>query len=360
MTLSDAPEAGEIELSLFGPGYGECAAIHIGDGRWVIVDSCLVEGLRPAALAYFDSLGIDPSEAVCLVVATHWHDDHIRGMGELVKVCANAQFCCGSALSTKEYLSVLGALEKRPATPGGSGMREMYQVFSLLRERSTAGTYAVSDRVVFNQGSCMMWSLSPSDEAYERFLRQLGSLLPDELEPKRRVPPLTPNDAAVVLLIKIDETAILLGADLERRGWLEILDGSALPDFTASVFKVPHHGSLNAHEDRVWKELLCEDPVALLTPWQRGGGSLPTKNDVQRILSFTSKAYVTTSQDNSGGSAVQSRSNAVQRTIRESGVRIRPVRLSSGMIRVRHKGRASAEWTVERFGPACELETLFE
>jgi len=30
----------ELEVSVFGPGYGESLAIHLGLGSWIIIDSC--------------------------------------------------------------------------------------------------------------------------------------------------------------------------------------------------------------------------------------------------------------------------------------------------------------------------------
>ena len=36
-----APERSEIEVSLFGPGYGESIVLHLGENLWLIVDSCL-------------------------------------------------------------------------------------------------------------------------------------------------------------------------------------------------------------------------------------------------------------------------------------------------------------------------------
>lgn len=35
------PAADEIEFSLFGPGYGEAVAVHLGDGTWLLIDSCI-------------------------------------------------------------------------------------------------------------------------------------------------------------------------------------------------------------------------------------------------------------------------------------------------------------------------------
>ena len=62
------PELDVIEVSLFGPGYGECVVLHLGAGEWVIVDSCLDHRTgQPATLVYLSSLGIDPAVAVKVV-----------------------------------------------------------------------------------------------------------------------------------------------------------------------------------------------------------------------------------------------------------------------------------------------------
>ena len=352
---SGSPESDEIELSLFGPGYGECAVIHIGNGKWVIVDSCVNRDSQPAALAYLRSIGSDPSEAVRLIVATHWHDDHIRGMADMVEVCGNAAFCCASALHKNEFLAAVGALENRPATEAGSGLREIYRVFSLLAGRSSPSKYAISQRLILDQDGCKIWALSPSDRAFEAFLQQIGRLIPKEKEAKRRVPSLTPNEVAVALSIKVSKTAILLGADLESKGWLEIFGTYEQFDCKASAFKVPHHGSRNAHEDRVWHEMLQRNPIAALTPWRRGGRELPTKTDIHRILSFTGMAYVTASKEDVRGKSIRRKDKAVERTLRESGAKIRAVGVSSGMIRLRKKADSLADWNIETLGSACRL-----
>ena len=57
---SIAPQRDQIEVSLFGPGYGECVLLYIGDGNWVIVDSCFDEHQEPVALAYLRNLAQIP------------------------------------------------------------------------------------------------------------------------------------------------------------------------------------------------------------------------------------------------------------------------------------------------------------
>ena len=137
------PEPDEIEVSLVGPGYGECALVHIGDEKWVIIDSCKDADDRPAALAYLSHLGVDPAESVCLIVTTHWHDDHIKGMADLVEACPHAIFCCAAALLENEFLARLGALEGSEDTPTGYNMRELFNVIKLLASRSTNPVEAV-------------------------------------------------------------------------------------------------------------------------------------------------------------------------------------------------------------------------
>ena len=349
------PKHNVMEVTVIGPGYGECILLHIGNGNWVIVDSCLNAESHPAALAYLRDMELNPAEAVRLIVATHWHDDHIRGMGKLVEVCDKAAFCCASVLRTDEFLAAVGAMASRPMSKIGSGMQEFYKVFSLLATRSSKPVFAIANRRIFNHDGCEIWSLSPFDKDFGLFLQEIGRLRPQERETKRRTHTLTPNRIAVVLLIKIEDAVILLGSDLEGRGWLEILAARERPNCKASVFKIPHHGSQNAHEDRIWSEMLHSEPVAALTPWQKGGRALPTEGDVRRILSFTKKAYATAPIDVSISKSLRNRTRAIERTIRETSKRISRVALPPGMIRLRRKFGSQDDWEIETFAPACRL-----
>ena len=89
-----APQPDEIEVSLFGPGFGECIVIHYGDGRWLVVDSCVDDG-KPVALTYFQKIGVDPAAAVSHFVISHFDNDHIGGATELYSACSAAQIVSG-------------------------------------------------------------------------------------------------------------------------------------------------------------------------------------------------------------------------------------------------------------------------
>src|SRR5439155_3344773 len=104
---TDPPEPDELEVSLFGTGFGECVVAHLGCGDWIIVDSCFApDGKTSAALAYLKCLGVSLATAVKRVVATHWHNDHVRGLAQTMQECASAKFICSQALFTKEFIAL--------------------------------------------------------------------------------------------------------------------------------------------------------------------------------------------------------------------------------------------------------------
>lgn len=356
MKVADGPPGkNDFEIVLFGPDYGESIVLHVGGGVWIVVDSCIDKDGTPAALRYLNSIGIDPAETVALVVATHWHDDHIRGMAQLVAACMNAKFCCAAALCRTEFLATVGTLEAGASARGRSGVREIRDVFSHLAHNESAPARALADRRIFARDTCQVWSLSPADVVFQRFLESIGALLPATAQTRTRARDLSPNKVAGALWIRVDDVAVLLGSDLERRGWKQVLESRERPSGIASVFKVPHHGSANADEPDVWSQLLEAQPIAMLTPWRLGAGHLPKSRDVCRILSRTPRAYVTTRQA-SAGKAGRRRPPVVNRTLREAGARLQRVATSSGAIRLRRRLGAETDWTVELFGTACRLD----
>jgi len=132
--MKKPPSQNELEVSAFGPGYGECIVVHLGYGEWAIIDSCIDNFTNfPAALSYLNEIGVNPKVAVKIVVATHWHDDHIRGLGAIVSSCENAEFVCSNALLTKEFVTLVKAYGETPGM--AKGVKEFDKVIEVLEER---------------------------------------------------------------------------------------------------------------------------------------------------------------------------------------------------------------------------------
>ena len=354
--VGGGPNADEVEITVLGPGYGESIVVHIGQGRWIIVDSCTNDAREPQALEYLLAIGVEPRDAVSLIVASHWHDDHIGGMAKLVDACPGAEFCCTVALRRDEFVAAIHALNRRGAFAGSSGVRELHTVFEALADRGRKPNFAVADKRFFADGACEIWSLSPHNDEVVRFLESIATLFPQVGETKRRIGDMSPNQVAVVLWIQVHDAVILLGADLERGGWVKIVESPGRPERRGTAFKVPHHGAASAYEPRVWREMLEPNPVAVLTPWRRGGRALPGEEDMRSILAETDHAYLTSGTDR--GARPRRRDRGIERSIREANIRLRRISPRWGAVQLRRQVNAEADWRVTRFGEARHLAEL--
>ena len=348
------PPFNVLEITLIGPGYGESIVLHIGQGKWIVVDSCEDETGYPQPLRYLADMGVDPASAVALVVATHWHDDHIRGMGRLVDECGAAKFVCASALTKHEFLVAVRALNDRRLSAPGSGLRELHSVFLTLRERQVQPLWAIADRLVLAEDDCSVWSLSPGDAVVADFLRSVCSERAKVGESKDRLPTLSPNRISVALWVTVKDIVALLGGDLPKKEWLNILEHCQSREGTASVFKVPHHGAPNADHPRIWAEMLDPEPYAVLTPWHKGGRSRPTATDARRLLSYSKHTYAT-ARGVSRTRRNRELQRLVQRSIADTDVDLRSAVAPIGAIRLRKAIDNAEDWKVELFGEACHL-----
>jgi hypothetical protein len=313
--LLDPPSIDELEVSVFGPlrGFGESIVIHVGGGQWIIVDSCCSEDDgSPAPLIYLESIGVDVSTSVSLVVASHWHSDHIAGLGAIFEQCKQAEFVCSDAVQMKELIELNQAYNRHPQSTSKHGLEELNQILSTLRDRSPSTRYkhfsspkwAISHRTLLkceiSRGvECTVTALSPSDASVLKAKQDIISLADKYLEgPKRNIVVRNPNHNAVVLWVNIGSHNILLGSDLEETndpgtGWTVILNDFNPGEEKADVYKVSHHGSITGDNDRVWEQLLSDNPRAVLTPFVNGRTQLPLERDVVRIKSKTKYCYST-------------------------------------------------------------------
>ena len=314
------PRDDELELSLFGPGFGECVLLHLGRGSWMIVDSCRdARTGRQPALERLRAMDLDPS-CVDLVVGTHWHLDHVRGLAEVVAACTEARVVLSAAMATEELLGVVGLMTQQPPS-SRNVYRELRQVVDVLLARAE-GLYGVPPVATAKAGSLLLpldrptvLALSPSDVEVGLSLRSFATQLLPDVE---AVPAPTPNHAAVALWVQTGQLGVLLGSDLEMssaqdRGWNSALRALGQPTVPGLCFKVPHHGSTNAHCERVWTAVLCPRPVAVLTPFKRGNVLLPTSEDLKRLRSSAGQVYITASPRSQGPYRPNDRLTSVMR-----------------------------------------------
>ncbi len=200
--------------------------------------------------------------------------------------------------------------------------------------------------------------LSPSDEAVTRATADLARSALAEPGDRKRFSNRDPNEFAVALRVEFGPHSAILGADLPVGpagcGWAAVLSNLGMRS-RASLFKVPHHGSVTGHHEAVWDDLLTTEPVALLAPFRGGRKPLPSVEDVERIGRRTKRAYIAASPR-----PVPKRPATKNMSMTLAGVAadVRDPWGTVGQVRARLQLEEAA-WKIQLFEPARELSSIY-
>lgn len=348
---------------MFGRGYGEAILIHYGGGHWFAVD-CLNDGEgRPAPLSYLTEIGVSP-ESVTGLLATHWHDDHVRGLSKLHEAFSNASFFMSIAMDKPEWQAFNQRQRGRGSAIVSSGLKELRAIASSQVSGARPHTkWAIVNRALMRIDAASLphgypisfEALGPSDADINAFLSEVLA----SPATTRRIEPFSKNDVSVPIWFRAGDHRILLGADLEisaqpDRGWNAVHRSTASLDGQALVVKIPHHGSQNGFDPNIWRDHVASDPIAIVSPWNRGR-KLPQKSDIDRITSLTSRAYSTSRFDRKP----PNRPNVVTKTLKQFNQVVRARPMDVGQVRVRFRPKDDpASWRVELLDGALPLRDL--
>lgn len=357
INYGSGPGPEEIEVALFGPGFGEAIAVHLGERQWLLVDSCLdPETGDPASATYLQRIGVNAGD-VRAIVASHWHDDHVRGLSRLVTAFPRAELQISSTFSDEEAVAFVAAYGSNAAPKLTRGTQELFQA---LQQRDIV--YYVHQRSNVLEAelgetgrTVRVAAMAPVPAAFAVSLARLASYLPvaGANQPIGHAPELRPNLEAVVIHIDWGGDAVLLGADLEEHaayGWTAVIaDAWCSQRKHASAYKVAHHGSSSGDVAQIWKSLLSESPVACLTPFNFGRHRLPTEADRRRIRGVTPHAFIT-----SGATTRPDMESEKLKRLGDICTGLSRVNAGFGMLRLR-KRIGDGNWKVELFGSAKHL-----
>ncbi|WP_297652072.1 MBL fold metallo-hydrolase [Hydrogenophaga sp.] len=349
------PSPDQIEVTLIGPNVGECVILHYAE-EWIIVDSCISRGTKmPAAISYLQSIGIDPQK-IKIVACSHWHDDHIRGIGDILQFAPNAKFWMSNALAAKEFLTLISAYREWPkdGSEFTSGLEELAKCLDIVKSRGQAPHFANHDQrlLLWPNSSAELWALSPSAETTRVSLVNMSSMLPVNWAKKTALPS-GPNHVAVAMHFRAGAHSILLGSDLEEHGntqtgWNAVLSSQGRPNSIASLYKVAHHGSQTGEHPGIWSQLLTSTPISILTPFTRS--DLPRHDDVTRITTNSSSTYISSM----GKATVGKRSGALAKAVKQK--KLASLELHAGAVQCRiNAADATANWSVTLLGGAGRL-----
>lgn len=347
------PQADEVEVMLFGPGFGEAIAVHVGEQNWVLVDSCMdPESNNPAAHTYLQQIGVAP-DRIRAIIASHWHDDHVRGLSSLVAFYKDAELHFSSVFSNKEAEAFLAAYNGNAAPKLTRGTQELYNAV-----KGRASSYAVHQRsniveIPLSTHTVRVTAFSPTPAVVAGSMARFAGYMPSLMgsnSPIGHAPEFRPNVEAVAIHVDCGDIALLLGADLEehpQRGWSAVCtDAWCASRRRASAYKVAHHGSASGDVADIWQTLLEKKPTAFLTPFNNGNQRLPTDSDRARIKELSSAVVIT-----SGASRRPQMESEKVKRLSDICSGLTPINAGYGATRLRRR-RNEAVWRIELFGAA--------
>jgi beta-lactamase superfamily II metal-dependent hydrolase len=358
IALKKPPAPDELEVSVFGPGIGEAIVLHLGDGKWTCIDSAKLNG-RAWALSYLEELSVAPTQ-VCLILATHWHSDHVDGLSEIVHSCPSVQFVCSNALRVDEFKALLARFLRPDSERIRAPLIEIRSILQTYGERRKndrhhpAPVFAQARLLLYRIedvagcGPLEIWSLSPSPEDVLGSRSEFANLFVPLDQYANGLDPIGQNSSCIVVMIKIGMDVILLGSDLERTnsnstGWNAVVN-AGFPLTPASAFKIPHHGSAGAYSQELWNNFIQPGAVAVVTPFTPSG--LPRTAELDRLRAMGCELYVTALPHETA----ISRSLDVQREIKGMTKSFRSLYMpdKNGVVRLRKK-IGQGTWAVETF-----------
>ena len=329
--------------------------MHLGGARWLLLDSCVASGTNvPASADYLNVIGVS-AQSVKFIVASHWHDDHVKGLSQLVKMFPTAELFVPALLTDDQSRAFLAAYSGAESSGLSRGTKELYDALSdrewiAVKNR----TEVFHDRT--NPIPVQVVAFSPTQPAFAQFLARILAYVPRADMPITHAPEISPNLSSIVLHVELGTESILLGADLERHataGWEVIVsDHWCRARSRAGIFKVAHHGSASGDLSEIWSELLSSNPVALMSPFNNGRHTLPTAADKDRILGHTPHAYITSTASR----RPQLPSDQLKR-LQDLSSNVRPLQSGFGAVRARRRVGGN-DWTVETFGSAGTLKSM--
>ncbi|QQO30114.1 hypothetical protein IMZ21_20025 [Klebsiella michiganensis] len=268
----------------------------------MIIDSCMNDDKKPAALDYLINHGVDVKNEVKLIILSHFHDDHIKGIYEIIESCSASKVVISAALNTEEFRNYIHALSVNGEEMAKT--KEINKVMSLIPmlHKSNRLIYAKRDCTLYrSKASVQVHSLSPSDSDITTSNLDFANSTKlsanfSEIATSARL--VNPNHYCVVTRIfspTSSNNEILLGADLEvskGSGWDEVCNAVNRPEPNLiSVFKLPHHGSKTGYHEPTWSKLINGKPISILTTFDKS--SLPREDMINLYRSKSSALYCT-------------------------------------------------------------------
>jgi beta-lactamase superfamily II metal-dependent hydrolase len=294
-----------LSVHILGAAKGESIVVQLPDGRWGVVD-CYARSLDDPSsnptISLLREQGAGELEFVCL---THPHDDHFRGMGQLLDEFPVKYFWYFGTQSAGHFKQLMNYVRLEGEQEGTDESRQSGQVFpeiwrrversrqkkkTLLKQCTPATLlYPVP---VEESAHFRIMGLAPSASQSIIYHRGYMDCFDETGRFKDRLPREHHNRISVALLLIFGSTRIVLGGDVEKPGWTDVLTEIHPRDLAADLVKVSHHGSTNGYCVDLWKHFSGSGrPLAVITSYL--SQNLPRKEALEHIREHSRSTLLT-------------------------------------------------------------------
>ncbi len=270
-----------LKIFVFGSTEGESIVLRLPNGKWGVVDSFASSLVDPATNPAFELLKREHVTEIEFLCLTHPHDDHFRGMSQLLKEFTVRQFWT-SIEPDPEDISLLKSYFLAEAQQADRAVlresaAELASIFDLVDQRRIDRQTIISRRPMYpvprdSSLSIEISGLAPTDDRARVYKRALMNSLLKKPGAVQAMPHAKHNTISVGLRITFGQARVVLGGDVEREAWTTILGEQAPADLASHFVKISHHGSTTGYCPGLWDVLSSHGtsrPVAALTPYKR-------------------------------------------------------------------------------------------
>jgi len=304
-----SPERDEVELAIFGPGYGESIVIHIPKIGWGIVDCCEFGKFSSKIVPPLEYLIYQNVNNIAFLILTHPHADHFNGMEKIIsnyigKIDRICRYTGESVRELTAYLTHRGI----KGNPGAKKFSIILEAFNKAVSNGAERRYlGANTQIIPAQKRTVngkpikieVLSLSPLAEDEEVYNNLLKDALVEPGKELRQIPDRQHNLIASAIRIAVGKVVVILGSDVEKgesqnSGWHGIMNSIDSSNMCIKMLKVPHHGSPNAYCKNAWEEH-CKlgKIISIITPYSRGVGPRPSEKDIKRISHYSEYIGIT-------------------------------------------------------------------
>lgn len=275
-----------LEIHVLGGSKGESVIIKLPDGQWGVVD-CFCDAIddpdKNPTIQFLRGRGVETLLFCCL---THAHDDHFLGMVKLIEEFKPAEFWrfgCSSPVHIAKLLQYNELQAKRAVGAKKNDLtrsnKELFNIFNLAKKLSKSGSM-LSNRLSSLKTPYPLPSdesknfkiecLAPSGKQIEKYESAIFDCIGADDRIAKEIKHSDHNEVSVVLKITYGDTVVILGGDLEKAGWEEVVREYGGAKLVASAVKVSHHGSENGYCEKLWEHFsVGGKPVAVIAPQHR-------------------------------------------------------------------------------------------